>query len=123
MCDINADDIAWLSHLVGINLNNSQPAAELPIETTAERLSRLYHTSEQVKIGSGLSTLKPSSGTEYNARCECPRRADCPAKHEISSVSKCVSLNPSLTMALLILDIYDVIVTKKYVSKVTPLLF
>lgn len=49
VCDINADDIAWLSHLVGINLNNSQPAAELPIETTAERLSRLYHTSEQVQ--------------------------------------------------------------------------
>ena len=59
VCDINADDVAWLSHLVGINLNNSQPAAELPIETTAERLSRLYHTSEQVmKVGAAKITQK-----------------------------------------------------------------
>jgi len=52
VCDINADDITWLSRLVGINLNangmTQNALAELPIETTAERLSRLYHTSEQV---------------------------------------------------------------------------
>ena len=48
VCDINSNDIAWLSQLVGMNLDTNQTASQLPVETTAERLSRLYHTSEQV---------------------------------------------------------------------------
>ena len=48
--EINAADIAWLSQLIGMNLNNNQPANQLHQlqETTAEKLSRLYHASEQV---------------------------------------------------------------------------
>ena len=48
VCDINSNDIAWLSQLVGMNLDTNQTGSQLPVETTAERLSRLYHTSEQV---------------------------------------------------------------------------
>ena len=52
--EISQSDISWLSQLIGMNLNNNQPAAANQLhqlqETTAEKLSRLYHASEQVPI-------------------------------------------------------------------------
>ena len=68
VCDINSNDIAWLSQLVGMNLDTNQTASQLPVETTAERLSRLYHTSEQVTISHIYDSYVINRlGVEYNA--------------------------------------------------------